>query len=280
MFIKKKNNIIILGKYGFIASEIIKKLQLNNYKISCFSKNDIDLLQNKQLRRIDKVIKKNDILLFCSAIAPVKNINIFFKNIKMIENFLSLKNLNKLFSICYLSSDAVFSDSNQKLNEKSNKNPNNLHGLMHLTREKLIKLSHSKVFCLRPTLVFGKNDPHNSYGPNSFIRSAIKEGQIKIFGNGEELRDHIHVDDIAKTFIGILKNKFFEDVNIVSGKILSFIEIANQIKKKYKNTKIIKMKRKGPIPHNGYRAFDNKILKKINIKPTNFKEYFKKYEKI
>jgi nucleoside-diphosphate-sugar epimerase len=273
MFDKKKNKIIILGKNGFIASEIVKAIKNHKFKYLAFSKNDINLLNKKNLFKLNRVIKKSDLLIFCSALAPVKSYDMYFKNIKMVENFLTIKNLNKLHSICYLSSDAVFSDTRKRINENSDKNPENLHGFMHYTREKLLKLSHKKVFCIRPTLVFGKNDPHNSYGPNKFIRSALKNKKIEIFGNGEELRDHIHVKDIANTIISILKFKRFEDINIVTGKVISFVDIARQIKIKYKQLDIIKIKRKIPQPHNGFRAFDNKKMKDLNINPLTFKEY-------
>ena len=273
MFDKNKNKIIILGKDGFIASEIIKTIKNYKFKYLAFSKKDINLLNKKNLFKLSRVIKKNDILIFCSALAPVKNYDMYFQNIKMVENFLTIKNLNKLCSICYLSSDAVFSDTSNKINENSDKNPENLHGLMHYTREKLLKLFHKKVFCVRPTLVYGENDPHNSYGPNRFIRSAQNNKKIKIFGNGEELRDHIHVKDIANTIIAILKLKRFEDINIVTGKVISFAYIARQIQLKYKQINIIKIKRRGAIPHNGFRAFDNKKLKDLSINPLTFKEY-------
>ena len=47
MFNKQKNKIIILGKNGFIASEIIKKIKLHKFKYLAFSKNQIDLLKKK-----------------------------------------------------------------------------------------------------------------------------------------------------------------------------------------------------------------------------------------
>ena len=71
----------------------------------------------------------------------------------------------------------------------------------------------------------------------------------------------------------ILKLKRFEDINIVTGKVISFAYIAKQIQLKYKQVNIIKIKRKGAIPHNGYRAFDNKKMNDLNINPLTFKEY-------
>ena len=50
---------------------------------------------------------------------------------------------------------------------------------------------------LRPTLIYGANDPHNGYGPNRFRRQAAKGETITLFGEGEEKRDHVPVDDVA-----------------------------------------------------------------------------------
>lgn len=276
MFKKNNNKIIVLGKNGFLASSIISELKLNGFRLKSFSKKQLNLLSINNLKLLENVIKKDDILLFCSAIAPVKNFKMFFQNLKMAENFLKIKNLEKLAAICYLSSDAVFSDTYLKIKENSQKEPNNLHGIMHLTREKLFKLAHKKVFCIRPTLVYGKNDPHCGYGPNKFLTDAMNKKQIKIFGNGEELRDHIYVKDVAQLFTMILKKNIFEDFNFVTSKEKTFLSIAKDIKNKFKNIKIIKIARNSPIPHNGYRVFDNKKLKKLKFKATEFKEFLKK----
>lgn len=279
MFKKNKNKIIVLGKNGFIVSAIISELKSNKFKIKSFSKEELNLLMLKDITKIEKVIKQNDILLFCSAVAPVKNFKMFFQNLKMSENFLKLKNLKKLYSLCYLSSDAVFSDTKSRINENSKKEPNNLHGIMHLTREKLFKLAHKRVFCIRPTLVYGKNDPHNSYGPNKFLREAKIKKEINIFGEGEELRDHIHVKDIAKLFVKIINKNCIEDFNLVTGKEIKFYDIAINIKNKLKKIKINKMKRITPMPHNGYRVFDSKKLKKLKVKTIEFKQYLNLHEK-
>ena len=77
MFKKNKNKIIILGKNGFIASSIISELKLNKFSIKSFSKKELNLLINKDLKKLENKIKKNDILLFCSSVAPVKNLKMF-----------------------------------------------------------------------------------------------------------------------------------------------------------------------------------------------------------
>src|SRR5260370_24915847 len=67
---------------------------------------------------------------------------------------------------------------------------------MHRTRE-LILAAEAKapLAMLRITAVYGAGDTHNSYGPNRFLRQALNDGRIPLFGNGEETRDHLRVDD-------------------------------------------------------------------------------------
>ena len=97
----------------------------------------------------------------------------------------------KIKYLLYVSSDAGYSDSKVPIDEKSKTEPENLHGFMHLMRENILRLLGIKMCIVRPTLVYGSNDPHDGYGPNKFIRNAQSKKYIKLFGKGEERRDHI-----------------------------------------------------------------------------------------
>ena len=105
---------------------------------------------------------------------------------------------------------------------------------MHLYRENILKIYFKNITILRPTLIFGSNDPHNGYGPNSFIRNAQKGKNIKLFGKGEEIRDHVYIDDVVKIITIVIKKNFYTDFNIVSSKEVSFYEIAKCIQKNIK----------------------------------------------
>ena len=173
-----------------------------------------------------------------------------------------LPKIKKPNHVIYLSSDAVYSDSKNKINEKSETTPESFHGFMHLIRENMLKELNCKKTFVRPTLVYGSDDPHNGYGPNKFIRCAQNNEEIFLFGKGEERRDHIHVDNVADIVSTVAIKKIDGIINAVSGNVISFNEIAKNLKKIYPNLVIKNLKRNGPMPHNGYRAFDNKLLKK------------------
>src|SRR3546814_11446336 len=60
---------------------------------------------------------------------------------------------------------------------------------------------------LRPTLIYGAEDTHNSYGPNRLRRMARKDARITLFGAGEETRDHISVDDVYRLILLTLRHR-------------------------------------------------------------------------
>ena len=215
--------IVILGSNSFIASSLKKKCIENNVKILLISRKQINLNSSKTSSKLDKILKPQDTVVFIAAVAPVKNLSMLNYNLSMCENILkSLTKIKKLNHLIYISSDAVYSDSKKKLTEKSQTVPNSLHGFMHLIRENMVNnLDCPKCF-VRPTLVYGEDDPHNGYGPNQFIRNAQNNKNIILFGKGEEKRDHINVNDVGNIIYEIAKNKITGVVNAVSGNLVSF----------------------------------------------------------
>ena len=279
--LKKNKKIIIFGSKGFLASNLIKELKKEKVNFIDLSKKKIDLLKTNDCKKIPSYINQNDTLIFISAIAPVKDFKSFDKNIQMICNFLNSVEHIKINHLIYVSSDAVYSDSVKSLKENSETLPDNLHGLMHITREYLFKNSIKNLSIVRPTLIYGINDPHNGYGPNSFYRMASKNLDIKLFGKGEELRDHVHISDVSEAIYKIADKRKMGIYNLCSGKVISFFEIAKIIINETKSkSKIVFSKRKGLMPHNGYRAISNfKVKNIINKKFLSFKKGVSKFQK-
>ena len=116
---------------------------------------------------------------------------------------------------------------------------------MHLHRENILKLSfEKKLLIIRPTLLFGKNDTHNGYGPNKFMRAAMKNEQITLFGKGEEKRDHLYIGDLVKLiYLAAKKKNFIGILNAASSEVISFYELSLKIKKLCNLNKKIKFKK-------------------------------------
>ena len=278
--VKNKGRIIILGKNGFIAKNLCSKLKRNNIQYISFSKEKLNLEKKISVSTLKKIVKPKDKIVFISAVAPVKNVEMLLRNIKILKNVSDSLEGKEFNQLIYISSDAVFKDDAKIINEKTEKTPVSLHGNMHLIRENVLKnLFENKLCILRPTLIYGVEDPHNGYGPNKFLRQVKKSENILLFGKGEEMRDHVYIEDVINVIMKCLMKNYIGNINVASGKVVSFYNIAKICTEKNKNIKINFLPRVGPIPHKGFRKFNIKKLKSFlnTSRFTNLNDYIKRY---
>jgi len=261
------SKILVIGSSGFIGKAVFDNLVIKNIDCIGLSSDEADLLTVKGTLSLKKILNENDKIIFISALAPCKDKQMFDKNLQMINNFIkAIRNIN-LRHILYVSSDAVYEDSLDLISEKNNRIADNYHGKMHIKREEIITEycanTNINLTIIRPTLVYGPGDTHNGYGPNKFIRDLNAGNTINLFGSGEEKRDHIFIDDVVYVINESIINNMTGSFTLATGRVISFFEIA-KITCKIKNIPFdhIKFtKRKGIMPHNGYRAFDVSKLK-------------------
>jgi nucleoside-diphosphate-sugar epimerase len=82
---------------------------------------------------------------------------------------------------------------------------------------------------LRLTALYGPGDTHNAYGPNRFVRTAINDGRILIYGKGEELRSFVFIDDVIKIISLVLFSRSTCTFNVAINPAISFQKIALKI---------------------------------------------------
>lgn len=278
-----KKRIIIIGSTGIISSNLQRRLKKNKLNFISVGRKKINLKGKMSYRFLNKIIKSKDIIVFIAAEAPVKNTKMFINNMKICNNICKAIENKKISKIIYISSDAVYSDIKSKIHEKSKTLPNSIHGIMHLARETILKMKFKTITCiLRPTLIYGPGDTHLGYGPNKFLKLAKKNKNILLFGKGEERRDHIYIDDLVSILIECIQKNKFGVFNLATGKINSFYEIAKKVVLATNSkSKILNTKRKGKMPHNGYRPFNIDLIKKnfSNLKLNSINEGIEKYIK-
>lgn len=218
----------------------------------------LDLTHQDAGSQLASLLHPDDALLFVAAKAPVKSEAMLIENLRMCESVCEALKRTPVKHVVYISSDAVYADSDSPLTESSCAQPGSLHGVMHLAREVMLSNSFIGPLCfLRPTLIYGKDDPHNGYGPNRFMRLASKGEEIVLFGEGEERRDHVWVEDVAEIVSWVLLHRSTGILNIATGEVVTFRAIAEQvIQLSARPPKIKGTPRVGPMPHNGYRPFD------------------------
>lgn len=252
------SRVVILGSAGFVASAISRRLETSGNVLLALPRTMLDLSHPGSSKLLAELLLPDDSLLFVAANAPVKNEAMLVDNLQMGANVCRALRASPVKHVVYISSDAVYADSVQPLTEKSCAQPSSLHGAMHLAREIMLANCHGGPLCiLRPTLIYGVNDPHNGYGPNRFCRLAASGEDIVLFGNGEERRDHVWVENVAEIAVRILEHQSSGTLNVATGEAWSFCEVAEQVARLALKAILIRGSiRVGPIPHNGLRIFD------------------------
>lgn len=248
---------VVLGA-GFIGGAAADALAADGIDVLRLGRKGVDLLAADAGEALAARLRPGDVLVVVAAEAPCRNGAMLERNVRMMNAVVSALKARPVEHVIYVSSDAVYKDSDSPLTEASCAEPGSLHGVMHLARERmLLDEGGVPVGILRPTLVYGADDPHNGYGPNRFRRLALDGREIVLFGDGEERRDHVLVDDLGELIRRMVVHRSTGVLNGATGEVHSFREIADMVAAQVKSPPSIKgSPRSGPMPHNGYRPFD------------------------
>jgi len=253
------SRVVVLGAGGFVGGQAATKLEADGIPVLRLTRAELDLLTQGAAEKLAGLLKPEDCLVVVSAMAPCKNAAMLADNVAMMNTVCLALEKAPVAHVIYISSDAVYSDSDGSLREDSVTAPDNLHGMMHVARELMLKsvLGEIPLAILRPSLLYGLDDPHNGYGPNSFRRLAAKGENITLFGEGEERRDHVLIDDLTEIIALAVLHRSQGVLTVATGEVISFKDMAEMVVAQFGAPVAIKgSPRKGPMPHNGYRPFN------------------------
>ena len=224
------SRVVVIGAGGFIGSAICTRLAADKLPVLALTRKELDLLKPEAAATLQRLLRADDSVVFVSALAPTRNNAMLIDNLRMAEAVCAALAAQPVGHLVYVSSDAVYSDDANPVTERSCQQPSSLHGVMHLAREIMLRAALKlPLAILRPTLIYGAKDPHNGYGPNRFRRLAAKGEAITLFGEGEEKRDHVHVDDVAALTSAVLQHRSTGTLNIATGRSASFREVAETV---------------------------------------------------
>jgi len=254
--------VVVLGARGFIGGALLAALARHGIPTLSPSRAELDLAADGGGDRLAAVLRATDSLLFLAAITPDKGRGVepFLRNVRMGASVAAALEKVPPAHVVYFSSDGVYPLNGGPVTEGSCAQPPDLYGMMHLARETMIKMStKAPVAVLRPTLVYGAEDTHNSYGPNRLRRMAHAEGRIVLFGEGEEMRDHIAVDDVAALALLVLRHRSAGTLNLATGRSITYADLARKVAALFdRPIAIVTAPRQNPITH---RHFDISALR-------------------
>lgn len=256
------SRLVVIGSGGFIGGAIAGRAERAGCPVLRVTRREADLLAPDAAGQLAALLREGDTVVTAAAMAPCKTAGQLRDNLTLAMAMAEAFRLTAPAHVVNIGSDAVFADGPLPLTEASPKAPDSYHGVMHLAREVLFRTEiQAPLATLRPTLVYGAGDPHDGYGPNRFRRLANRGEPIRLFGEGEERRDHVSVDDVAELAWNVVLHRSTGNLNIATGTVTSFRDVAElavelAVEAGGRPVAIAGSPRSGPMPHNGYRPFD------------------------
>jgi nucleoside-diphosphate-sugar epimerase len=255
--------VVVLGARGFIGCALLAALERGGIPALAPSRGELDLAADGAGDRLAAMLCETDALVLLAAVTPDKGRGLgpFLQNIRLAANVCAALERVTPAHVVYFSSDGVYPLGDGIVTEQCCAQPADLYGMMHLAREMMVKTStKAPVAVLRPTLVYGAQDTHNSYGPNRLRRAAHRDGRIALFGEGEELRDHIAVEDVAALTLLVLRHASAGTLNLATGHSVSYADLAKRVAALFDApVDIVATPRQNPITH---RRFDIGALRR------------------
>lgn len=262
--------ILITGCAGFIGFHLAKKILENNKKVIGIDCIDNYYPQKQKYQRLailkrfnnfkffkidlndfsktNTVLKKFKITFIIHLAAQpgvrvsIKNPhNTLRQNLIPFINIIEISRLKKIKKFIYASSSSVYGDSKiYPFNEKDFQNvPVSVYGASKLSNEILAEsyARNFKLKCigLRFFTVYGPyGRPDMAY--YSFLDSLKNNKIIKVFNNGNMMRDFTYIDDVIDGITNVIKDKFaniHEVLNIGKGNPDKLMDLINFLEKNY-----------------------------------------------
>ena len=255
--------IVVTGSNGFIGSNLIKGLNnLGHTDIIA-----IDDHSNPELKENITHCEISDYLEIQEFFDQVKTKRFDNQNIEAIfhqgacsntmewdseylykNNLLYSKELLKLANrikipFIYASSASVYGGRSKFEESIENENPINLYAYSKFKFDQIVrqelKKNETQIVGLRYFNVYGPQEQHkgNMASVAYHLHNQLKDNdKIKLFegshgyGNGEQRRDFIYVDDVVKVNLWFLKNKKISGIfNLGTGRSQTFNDVANAV---------------------------------------------------
>src|SRR5205823_4353403 len=155
------SRVVVLGASGFVGGDLVRHLHEQGIAVLGLSSKDVDLTLPGAVEQLERMSQPGDVLVFASTITPDrgKDVRTLMQNLSMGEHVAAFLERSSCGQLVYISSDAVYDEETALVHEDTPCNPTGFHGVMHLTRERMVAWAASKarVPCaiLRPTLLYG-----------------------------------------------------------------------------------------------------------------------------
>tara|TARA_B110000046_G_C12993544_1_gene398950 strand:- start:162 stop:1037 length:876 start_codon:yes stop_codon:yes gene_type:complete len=262
---------LVIGGSGFLGSHVADKLSDNGYQVSIFDIAKSNYLRNNQkmiignisdVKLLNTSIEGMSVVYHFAGIADIKQatidpVNTINTNVMCTTKIIDLCVKHKVSRFMFASTIYVY--SNQGSFYKTSKQ------CSELIIENYTESSDLKATIMRFGSLYGKRaNDFNSI--KKMITQAIEEKKIIRSGDGEEVRDYIHIDDAANISVDLLNSKEnLEHVMITGNQTLKIKDIVNMISEMM-NDEI-------EVSYTNKSSADHYVITPYNFKPNVARKY-------
>jgi GDP-L-fucose synthase len=262
----KNKKILITGGTGLIGLQLVNYLSGYNAKIHVASLDGhIKFPKNIRFYKTDlrdinnciKITKNIDYVFHLAGVkgsplmASIKQYEFMIPMLMFNTNMIEACRINNIKKFLFTSSIGVYQPAN-KLNEddvwRTFPSTNDWYAgwakrIGELSTS-LLKNKKIDTFIVRPANVFGPYDNFNKNNsmviPSLISKFLSKNNEVKIWGDGTNIRDFVYSKDVARAMLHIMRSNIREPINIGSGKSVTIKYLANLINKLTLNKKKVK----------------------------------------
>lgn len=285
---------LVTGGAGFLGSHMCDLLLTKGAKVVCvdnLSNGKLDNVKHlkkekrfkfykKDINRLSEIREvffkeKPDYVMHYAAMVGVKRTSErpleVFEDIEGIKNIAELSRRYKIKKILFTSSSEVYGEPVKlPIAEDDTFNSKWPYGLVKILGEQYF-LAYYEKYGIPVTIVrfFNVYGPRQDFGNSGFVvsvflKNAFAGKRLEIYGDGEQTRDFVYVDDNVRLTLGAFLNDKVNGrpMNIGSGNSISIKELADEIKKIIPDSEIIykPTRKKGEIK---YRTPDVSFMKRM-----------------
>ncbi len=256
-------NILITGGLGFIGSNLAISLVKEGAQVTIVDnmapqqggnlfniepikkKVSIDFSDIRDVSAINQLVKGKDYVFhlarqtdhILSLTDPFPDIDINVRGTAIVLE--AIKKFNPQTRFIYVGTRGQYGRAVKlPVNEEAATNPRGIYEITNLAAEKMVQIYHDvhgiKSIMLRLTNVYGPRGQmkHDHYGVvNWFIRLALDNKTIPVFGDGMLKRDFLYVDDAIRAMLGTAATPacYGEIINIGRPEVTTFLALVKTI---------------------------------------------------
>lgn len=302
-------NILLLGGFGFIGTNILKFAEkyarelrfivfdrfpshLDNVHFdnivkvysgdfsdkylleTIFADNKIDIVFHSLSSSVPSSSVDNVFDLQCNVIPTINLLDIMIKH--------NVKNMAFISSGGAIYGDAYVDEEGHSENDVLY--PKSAYGVSKLAIEKYLYL-YKQLYGMN-SYIFRLSNPYGPYHysqkqgvVNIALEKALKGDILEIWGEGNDKKDYIYIEDFCRILFDLTKEEFndYLVINIGSGMLLSVNQIAASIRDKYAKNFETKYIKTNSLDVKSFRLNTRKLLSLLgDFEFTSFEEGLKK----